>query len=88
MQLPCLWVPKQVNSGTCESKTPVHGFMQSYDGASLPAQDVWNISCTGGWSAGNFVGPVSEVAKYTYDLYVNCKSLAMVWRLVFTLFCR
>ena len=37
--------------------------------AVLPSQDVWNISCAGGWSAGNFVGSVGNVAKYTYDLY-------------------
>lgn len=43
----------------CQDHTAVHGFMQSYQSASLPPQDVWNVSCAGGWTAGNFVGPVT-----------------------------
>mmetsp|Transcript_26182 Transcript_26182/g.78678 ORF Transcript_26182/g.78678 Transcript_26182/m.78678 type:complete len:472 (+) Transcript_26182:176-1591(+) len=58
-----------VNHGTCESRTPVHGFIESYSTASIPRQDVWNVSCAGGWTAGNYVGAVSDVARYTYDLY-------------------
>ena len=54
-----------VDRGTCESVTPVHGFMQGYDGASLPPQDVWNVSCVGGWTAGNYVGSVADVARYS-----------------------
>ena len=41
---------------------------QSYSTASLP-QDIWNVSCAGGWTAGNYVGPVADVARYTYALY-------------------
>jgi len=58
-----------VNEGTCEQHTPVHGFMQSYSTASLPPQDVWNVSCTGGWTGGNFLGSVADVSRYTYLLY-------------------
>lgn len=58
-----------VTAGTCESQTPVHGFMESYSTASLPPQDVWNVSCVGGWTAGNYLGSVGDVAKFTYDLY-------------------
>jgi hypothetical protein len=27
------------------------------------------MSCVGGWSAGNYLGAVGDVAKFTYDLY-------------------
>jgi CubicO group peptidase (beta-lactamase class C family) len=56
-------------SGTCSDYTPVHGIMQSYSTASLPPQDVWNVSCLGGWTGGNYLGSVGDVARYTYDLY-------------------
>lgn len=56
-------------SGPCKDFTPVHGFMESYPTASLPAQDVWNVSCLGGWTAGNYIGSVSDVARFTYELY-------------------
>ena len=49
-----------VDAGTCEQATVVHGFMDGYSTASLPPQDVWNVSCVGGWSAGNYVGSVVE----------------------------
>merc|ERR1712032_442938 len=58
-----------VTSGTCKKHTPVHGFMQSYSTASLPPQDVWNVSCVGGWTAGNYLGSVGDVARFTYELY-------------------
>eukprot|EP00037_Helgoeca_nana_P000560 m.22240 g.22240 ORF g.22240 m.22240 type:complete len:452 (-) comp10683_c0_seq2:2082-3437(-) len=58
-----------VNHGTCESRTPVHGFIESYSTASIPRQDIWNVSCAGGWTAGNYVGSVADVARYTYELY-------------------
>jgi len=58
-----------VNAGRCEDHTMMHGFMESYSTASLPPQDVWNVSCAGGWTAGNYLGPVSDVAQYTYALY-------------------
>jgi len=58
-----------VTKGTCEDHTPVHGFMESYSTASLPPQDVWNVSCVGGWTAGNYLGSVSDVAKFTRELY-------------------
>jgi len=53
----------------CSAWTPVHGFMGHYEGSDLPAQDVWDVSCVGGWTGGNYVGSVSDVARYTYDLY-------------------
>lgn len=53
-----------VNHGTCESRTPVHGFIESYSTASIPRQDIWNVSCAGGWTAGNYVGSVADVARY------------------------
>lgn len=56
-------------AGTCQDRTPVHGFMESYVSASLPPQDVWDVSCLGGWTAGNYVGPVADVARFTYELY-------------------
>jgi CubicO group peptidase (beta-lactamase class C family) len=53
----------------CSAWTPVHGFMGHYEGSDLPAQDVWDVSCVGGWTGGNYVGSVSDVARFTYDLY-------------------
>ena len=58
-----------VNRGTCEDHTSVHGFMEGYSSASLPPQDVWNVSCTGGWTGGNYLGSVADVARYTHALY-------------------
>uniref|UniRef100_A0A6U6KSB7 Beta-lactamase-related domain-containing protein n=1 Tax=Zooxanthella nutricula TaxID=1333877 RepID=A0A6U6KSB7_9DINO len=60
---------KFVTAGPCKLHTPVHGFMESYPGVSLPSQDVWDVSCVGGWTAGNYVGPVAEVASFTHALY-------------------
>lgn len=56
-------------AGPCADFTPVHGFLESYVDIDLPEQDVWNVSCVGGWTAGNFVGPVADVARFTYELY-------------------
>ena len=58
-----------VDAGRCSDFTPVHGFLESYVGAEVPSQDVWNISCVGGWTAGNYLGPVADVARFTYELY-------------------
>lgn len=58
-----------VTSGTCQDHTDVHGFMQSYSTAKLPPQDVWNVSCVGGWTAGDYVGSVLDVARFSYDLW-------------------
>lgn len=58
-----------VMSGPCQQFTQVHGFMASYSTASLPPQDVWNVSCLGGWTAGNYLGSVRDVARFTYELY-------------------
>jgi len=58
-----------VNTGTCEQHTPVHGFMEGYSTAALMKQDVWNVSCAGGYTAGNYLGSVGDVAEYTYALY-------------------
>jgi len=60
---------KFVMSGPCSQFTPVHGFMEFYPSAQLPKQDVWDVSCLGGWTAGNYVGSVADVARFTYELY-------------------
>lgn len=60
---------KFVNAGGCNKFTPVHGFLESYVGSSIPTQDVWDVSCAGGWTAGNYIGSVADVASFTYDLY-------------------
>ena len=58
------------DKGSCKSHTIVHGFLQSYEGAPwLQPQDVWNVSCLGGWTAGNLVAPVDDVAAFTLELY-------------------
>lgn len=62
---------KFVTAGTCKDQTPVHGFMESYSSASLPPQDVWNVSCVGGWTAGNYLGSVDDVARFSYGLWSN-----------------
>lgn len=67
-----------VDAGTCEQATVVHGFMDGYSTASLPPQDVWNVSCVGGWSAGNYVGSVADLAAYTYTLYSPASEAAVV----------
>jgi len=66
-----------VTSGTCQDHTPVHGFMQSYSTATLPPQDVWNVSCVGGWTAGDYIGSVADVARFSYDLW-NKKNPSIV----------
>ena len=43
--------------------------MQSYEGLPIPEQDVYNLSCTGGWTAGNLLSSVDEVARFTRELY-------------------
>eukprot|EP00439_Symbiodinium_sp_Y106_P039661 s233_g4.t2 len=58
-----------VKHGPCSQYTPVHGFMGFYPSAQLPKQDVWNVSCLGGWTAGDYVGSVADIARFTYDLY-------------------
>ena len=56
--------------GACAAHTRVHGFMEGYpELKSLPPQDVWNVSCLGGWTAGNLVAPVSALALFTRELY-------------------
>ncbi|CAK9036112.1 Putative sodium-coupled neutral amino acid transporter 10 [Durusdinium trenchii] len=65
---------KFVMSGPCSQYTPVHGFMEFYPSAQLPKQDVWDVSCLGGWTAGNYVGSVADVARFTYELYNKKKS--------------
>eukprot|EP00930_Biecheleria_cincta_P056433 TRINITY_DN42564_c0_g1_i1.p1 TRINITY_DN42564_c0_g1~~TRINITY_DN42564_c0_g1_i1.p1 ORF type:complete len:444 (-),score=52.62 TRINITY_DN42564_c0_g1_i1:39-1265(-) len=62
-------------SQPCNEITPVHGFMESYSTAKLPKQDVWNVSCLGGWTAGNYVGSVGDVARFTYELYSRSQPL-------------
>lgn len=58
-----------VLSGTCRDHTLVHGFLQSYSTASLPPGDVSDLSCVGGWTAGNYIGTVKDVARFTFELY-------------------
>ena len=58
-----------VMQGPCSKYTPVHGFMGFYPSAQLPKQDVWDVSCLGGWTAGNYVGSVADIARFTYELY-------------------
>ena len=70
-----------VNKGSCGGAGAVPGIMapSAYAATSgdtglrlgLPEADfdVSNVSCTGGWTGGNYVGPVSDVARYTYELY-------------------
>ena len=67
-----------VDHGSCEEWTQVHGFMQSYSTAKLKPQDVWNMSCVGGWTAGNYLGSVADVAKFSYDLYSPKSTSAVV----------
>jgi len=62
-----------LTAGTCKDHTPVHGFMESYSSASLPPQDVWNVSCVGGWTAGNYLGSVDDVARFSYELWSTKK---------------
>jgi CubicO group peptidase (beta-lactamase class C family) len=59
-----------VDAGRCSDVTAVHGFLQSYEGVpEIKPQDVYNLSCVGGWTAGNYVGPTDEVARFTRALY-------------------
>ena len=64
-----LYGRQNLRSGPCNNFTPVHGFMEFYPSASLPQQDVWDVSCLGGWTAGNYLGSVADVARFTYELY-------------------
>jgi hypothetical protein len=60
-----------IDKGTCSKYTPVHGIMAPsfYDRNATSDTDVWNVSCVGGWTGGNYVGAVGDVAQYTYALY-------------------
>ena len=60
-----------VNRGRCSEHTPVHGIMapSSYNPSATAASDVWNVSCAGGWTGGNYVGAATDVARYTYEVY-------------------
>ena len=58
-----------VKEGPCSQFTPVHGFMGYYPSAQLPKQDVWDVSCLGGWTAGNYLGSVADIGRFTYELY-------------------
>jgi CubicO group peptidase (beta-lactamase class C family) len=60
-----------IDKGSCSEYTPVHGIMAPsfYDPSAKGDTDVWNVSCVGGWTAGNFVGAVTDVSRYTYALY-------------------
>ena len=57
-----------VNEGRCRDYTPVRGIMAPsfYDRTAKGDKEVSNVSCVGGWTAGNYVGPVTDVARYTY----------------------
>jgi len=59
-----------VQAGPCERHSPVHGYMEAYlTDPMLRPQDIWNVSCVGGWTAGNYVGPARDVARFAYELY-------------------
>jgi len=60
-----------VDKGRCSDHTTVHGIMgpSDYDPSATSDTDISNVSCVGGWTAGNYVGAVTDVAKYTYELY-------------------
>lgn len=55
-----------VDAGACAAFTNVKGYMEQRRGATL---EVSNVSCVGGWTAGNFVGPIRDVAVFTNALY-------------------
>ena len=55
------------DAGPCANFTRVHGYMQQYGGE--PTVDAWDVSCVGGWTAGNYVGPVRDLAVFTKALY-------------------
>jgi hypothetical protein len=60
------------NGGACAQLTPVHGFMAVEPSKAVPSPppvDVWNVSCAGGWTGGNYLGSVGDVAEYTWLLY-------------------
>ena len=58
---------KFADAGPCSRFTPVHGYMQQYD--KQPTIDAWNVSCLGGWTAGNYVADVRDIAIFTKALY-------------------
>ena len=35
----------------------------------LVPQDVWNVSCLGGWTAGNLLGTSRDLARFGFELY-------------------
>eukprot|EP01060_Flectonema_neradi_P015671 TRINITY_DN22317_c0_g1_i1.p1 TRINITY_DN22317_c0_g1~~TRINITY_DN22317_c0_g1_i1.p1 ORF type:complete len:425 (+),score=89.66 TRINITY_DN22317_c0_g1_i1:46-1320(+) len=53
------------DSGPCSKYTRVHG----YDEVQVKGFDVWNVSCLGGWTAGNVIGSPLEMAKWTQLMY-------------------
>lgn len=70
------------DAGPCSKFTRVHGYMQKYSGEATV--DAWDVSCVGGWTAGNYVGPVRDLAVFTKALYetggpvVDAASLAVM----------
>ena len=60
MQFTSLHVISQSCAHVLHLILQVHGFLQSYEGVpSILPQDVHNLSCVGGWTAGNLVAPAS-----------------------------
>ena len=53
------------DSGPCSKYTRVHG----YDEVQVKGFDVWNVSCLGGWTAGNVISTPLEMAKWTQLMY-------------------
>jgi len=52
--------------GPCsEYPRAAHGYQQPPPGL----YDVYNMSCLGGWTCGNMVSPVQNVADFVYNLY-------------------
>jgi CubicO group peptidase (beta-lactamase class C family) len=63
-----------VEHGQCAKYLPVHGYDMYID----LNKDVWNVSCLGGWTAGNVVSSVGDIAFWTHALYGGMPSLPVV----------
>lgn len=61
--------------GACGDFTPEHGYdrmgppVRPVEPSPRQGRDVWNVSCLGGWTAGNAVGPVAEIATWTEAVF-------------------
>lgn len=61
--------------GPCSKYTQEHGYdrmgppVRPVEPLPTQGRDVWDVSCLGGWTAGNVLGPVSEIAAWTEAVY-------------------